>query len=94
MINLMTRQGVQDFVLSPSPQIGTQDLCCCLSTTNEQVTIGQTGGWTDRQSDGWTDRQTDEWTDRQSDGWTDRQSDGWTDRQSDGWIDRQINGWT
>lgn len=41
MINLMTRQRVQDFVLSPSPQIGTQDLCCCLSTTNDQVIIGQ-----------------------------------------------------
>ena len=64
MINLMTRQGVQDFVLSPSPQIGTQDLCCCLSTTNEQVTIGQTDGWTDRQSDGWTDRQSDGQIDR------------------------------
>ena len=57
MINLMTKQGVQDFVLSPSPQIGTQDLCCCLSTTNEQVSIGQTDVWIDgkidRQIDGW-----------------------------------------
>ena len=51
MINLMTRQRVQDFVLSPSPQIGTQDLCCCLSTTNDQVIIGQMNGWLDGQID-------------------------------------------